>query len=231
MDEARHYGSVTVTVTLSLKRDLCSASFKTWLVEDPLRAGYNAGLRRRLCNNSRQGELHPLEVAPYTTCQHISLLGRHWHQSSFEIRTKKIILEAFKWSVSEKSLKSAPISNCWLLHPAGYYTPTSHRYLPHTVPGTFNTPSHGSSTQKKHQSTNFCSSSHMYDVPLSFNSIWTSNSEESYFSFHYQVKVSMKKSRLARNVHHQECRSAKRLFAPKGDIITRQWSSTERSGE
>ena len=47
----------------------------------------------------------------------------------------------------EKSLKSAASSTCWLLHPAGY-TPTSHRYLPHTVPRTFNTPSHGSSTQK-----------------------------------------------------------------------------------
>ena len=71
MNEARHYGSLTVTVTLSLKRDLCSVSFRTGLVEDPVRAGYNAGLRRRLCNNSRESELHPLEVAPYTTCQHI----------------------------------------------------------------------------------------------------------------------------------------------------------------
>ena len=77
MDEARHYGSLTLTVTLSLKRDLCSVSFRTGLVEDPLRAGYNAGLRRRLCNNSRQGELHPREVAPYTTCQHIHLLRRY----------------------------------------------------------------------------------------------------------------------------------------------------------
>ena len=77
MDEARHYGSLTDTVTPSLKRDLCSVSFRTGLVEDPVRAGYNAGLRRRLCNNSRQGELDPLEVAPYTTCQHIRLLRRH----------------------------------------------------------------------------------------------------------------------------------------------------------
>ena len=77
MDEARHYGSLALTVTLSLKRDLCSVSFRTRLVEDQLRAGYNAGLRRRLCNTSRQGELHPLEVAPYTTCQHIRLLRRY----------------------------------------------------------------------------------------------------------------------------------------------------------
>ena len=77
MDEARHYGSLTLTVTPSLKRDLCSVSFRTGLVQDQLRAGYNAGLRRRLCNNSRQGELDPLEVAPYTTCQHIRLLRRH----------------------------------------------------------------------------------------------------------------------------------------------------------
>ena len=56
MDEARHYGSLTLTVTLSLKRDLCSVSFRTGLVQDQLGAGYNAGLRRRLCNTSRQGE-------------------------------------------------------------------------------------------------------------------------------------------------------------------------------
>ena len=167
MNEARHYGSLTFTVTPSLKRDLCSASFRTGLVEDPLRAGYNAGLRRRLCNNSRQGELHPPEVALYTTCQHIHLLRRYWHCPSFEMETKKIIFVAFKWSVSDRKVFDK-CDHLYLLTftPSGiihtHFTQVSATHsswnIQHTQPWIL--------YATNHQFTNFCNASHMYDVPL-----------------------------------------------------------------